>query len=110
MKPKEEKSKKEEEVDEILEKMDKLTDLLLDKTKIEKGKVPTLTEYMNKELLELHYCRKGTKMQIKTTDPKTKKLMMSDIIGHLLSQIPEEDRNDVLLVAVKISHLDDLEH
>lgn len=75
--------------------------------KIEKD-IPGLEEYLNEELLELHYCRKGTTMRIKTDDPKTMRIMVGDIIGHLLSEIPEEERNDVLLMAIKSATFDDL--
>jgi NCAIR mutase (PurE)-related protein len=101
-------AKNEEDADKIIEELDKLTNLLIQKTKINKEDIPSLKEYLNEELLELHYCRKGTRMQIKTTDIKTKKIMVADIIGHLLSEIPEKDRNDVLLMAVGTTNLDDL--
>lgn len=101
-------AKNEEDADKIIEELDKLTDLLIQKTKINKEDIPSLKEYLNEELLELHYCRKGTRMRIKTTDIKTKKIMVADIIGHLLSEIPEKDRNDVLLMAVGTTNLDDL--
>lgn len=103
-------AKNEEDAEKIIEELDRLTDLLIQKTKINKEDIPSLKEYLNEELLELHYCRKGTRMQIKTIDKETKKIMMADIIGHLLSEVPEKDRNDVLLMAVSTANLDDLAH
>lgn len=98
----------EEEAEKIIEELDKLTDLLIKKTKIGKEDIPSLKEYLNEELLELHYCRKGTRMQIKTKDPKTRRIMIADIIGHLLSEIPERDRDKVLMMAISTTNLDDL--
>lgn len=102
------KAKNEEEAEKIIDELDKLTDQLLRKIQVDPENTPGLKEYLEEELLELHYCRKGTRIRISTNDPQTRRMMISDVIGHLISEIPEKERNDVLLMAIKISTMDDL--
>lgn len=101
-------SENKEEAEKMMEELNKLTHKITEKMGIPKESLPKLMEYLNEELLELHYCRKGTTMEIMTKDPDTIMIMMADIIGHLLSEVPEDKRNDVLLMAIKTASLDDL--
>ena len=101
-------AKNEEEAKKMMAKFDQITKILMKKANIKEEDIPNLEEFLNEELLELHYCRKGTRMCLSTKDPDTIMIMMADIIGHLLSEVPEDKRNDVLVMAISTSNLDDM--